>query len=81
MVSYFNAGVRVVDIRDPFHPVEVGFFIPAVTEQTAGRGGQQAIQTNNVEIDHRGYIYLADRANSSLHIVRLTGAAAKIVTP
>jgi hypothetical protein len=81
VVSYFNAGARVVDVRDPFHPVEVGFFIPAVTEQTAERGGQQAIQTNNVEIDDRGYIYLVDRANTGLHIVRLTGAAAQIVTP
>jgi hypothetical protein len=27
-VAYFNAGTRVVDIRNPFHPVEVGFFIP-----------------------------------------------------
>jgi hypothetical protein len=81
VVSYFNAGARVVDVRDPFHPVEVGFFIPAVTEQTAERHGQQAIQTNNVEIDDRGYIYLVDRANTGLHIVRLTGAAAQIVTP
>lgn len=81
VVSYFNAGVRAVDIRDPFHPVEVGFFIPAITKKTAWRGRQQAIQTNNVEIDNRGYIYLADRANTGLHIVRMTDAAAQIVTP
>jgi len=81
VVSYFNAGARAVDIRDPFHPVEVGFFIPAITKNTAWRGGQQAIQTNNVEMDNRGYIYLADRANTGLHIVRLSGAAARIVTP
>ncbi len=81
VVSYFNAGARAVDIRDPFLPVEVGFFIPAVTQRTARRGGKRAIQTNNVELDNRGYIYLADRANTGLHIVRLTGAAARIVTP
>jgi hypothetical protein len=34
-----------------------------------------AIQTNNVELDDRGYIYLADRAGTGMHIVRLTGAA------
>jgi hypothetical protein len=55
-------------------------FPPSPNRPQVG-GGQQAIQTNNVEIDHRGYIYLVDRANSGLHIVRLTGAAAKIVTP
>ena len=81
VVSYFNAGVRAVDIRDPFHPQEVGFFIPAVTDNTVARSGRRAIQTNNVEIDSRGYIYLADRANAGLHIVTLTGAAAQIVMP
>ncbi len=80
VVSYFNAGVRAVDIRDPFHPKEVGFFIPATTVKTTSRDGKRVIQSNNVEIDNRGYIYLADRANTGLHIVRLTGPAAEIVT-
>jgi hypothetical protein len=31
-----------------------------------------------VEIDERGFIYLADRANTGLHIVRLIGEASKI---
>ena len=31
-----------------------------------------------VENDERGLVYLADRANTGLHIVRLTGEAAKI---
>jgi len=37
-----------------------------------------AIQTNNVEVDDRGYIYLADRADTGLHIVELTGPARAI---
>jgi len=85
-IAYFNAGVRAVDIRDPFHPREVGFFIPAVTPNTDKRcvkvaDGERckvAIQTNNVEVDDRGYVYLADRANTGLHIVELTGAARSI---
>jgi hypothetical protein len=81
VVSYFNAGVRVVDIRDPFQPQEAGFFIPAVTDKTIVQGGRRVVQTNNVEIDSRGYIYLADRANTGLHIVTLTGPAAQIVKP
>lgn len=67
-VSYFNAGVRAVDVRDPFQPREVAFFIPGAP---AGR----AIQTNNVEVDDRGYIYITDRAGAGLHILELTGAA------
>jgi hypothetical protein len=38
-----------------------------------------AIQTNNIEVDDRGLIYLADRADTGLHIVELTGAAKAIV--
>ena len=27
-ITFFNAGVRVLDIRDPDQPKEVGYFIP-----------------------------------------------------
>jgi hypothetical protein len=82
-LAYFNAGVRAVDIRDPFHPTEAGFFIPSVTSKTDKRcievsGSPRcktAIQTNNVEVDDRGYIYIVDRADTGLHIVELTGPA------
>ena len=37
-----------------------------------------AIQTNNVETDERGYVYIVDRANTGLHILRPTGEAAAI---
>jgi hypothetical protein len=85
-LAYFNAGVRAVDIRDPFHPVEAAHFIPAVTARTDKRCVEVAgvprckiaIQTNNVEVDDRGYIYLADRADTGLHIVELTGRARAI---
>jgi hypothetical protein len=83
--AHFNAGVRAVDIRDPFKPKEIGYYIPAVTNKTdkrcVGRGADErckvAIQTNNVEVDDRGYIYIVDRANTGLHILELTGEARK----
>ena len=85
-ISFFNAGVRAVDIRDPYHPKEVGFFIPSITEATDKRcvkiDGQDrckvAIQTNNVETDERGYVYIVDRANTGMHILELTGEARAI---
>ncbi|HZF04327.1 MAG TPA: hypothetical protein VE932_08360 [Patescibacteria group bacterium] len=84
-VAYFNGGVRAVDVREPYAPREAAFYIPATTERTAERcvtNGTRsckiAIQTNNVEADERGLVYLADRANTGLHIVRLTGEAARI---
>jgi hypothetical protein len=88
-VSWFNAGVRAVDVRDPFRPREAAFFIPATTANTDPRpegctrgtpGCKIAIQTNNVEVDDRGFIYIVDRANTGLHILRLTGEALDIVT-
>jgi hypothetical protein len=35
------------------------------------------IQSNNVETDVRGLIYVVDRANTGLHILELTGDARK----
>ena len=82
-IAFFNAGVRALDIRDPYHPKEVGYFIPSITAATDKRcvtiDGKDrckvAIQTNNVETDERGYVYIVDRANTGLHILELTGPA------
>jgi len=72
--AHFNAGVRAVDVRDPLHPREVGYYIPARSANTGGG----VIQTNNVEVDDRGYIYITDRAGAGMHILELTGAARAI---
>jgi len=84
-VAYFNAGVRAVDVRDPYAPREAGFYIPATTERTAERCVQNgtrsckvAIQTNNVETDARGLIYIVDRANTGMHILELAGDARQV---
>ena len=91
--AHFNAGVRALDIRDPFNLKEIAYYIPAMTKNTvvldtpAGQVGRvplteaakkRAIQTNNVEVDDRGYIYIVDRANTGMHILELTGSARNI---
>ncbi len=85
-IAHFNAGVRALDVRDPLNPKEIGYYIPAVTDKTdkrcVGTGADErckiAIQTNNVDVDDRGYIYIADRANTGLHILELAGPARKV---
>jgi hypothetical protein len=85
MIAYFNAGVRAIDVRNPYQPKEIGYYIPAITEATDKRcikvDGKDrckvAIQSNNVETDERGLIYVVDRANTGLHILELTGDARK----
>jgi hypothetical protein len=85
-ITWFNAGVRAIDIRNPYRPREAGFFIPSITEATDKRcvkvdGKDQckiAIQSNNIETDDRGYIYVVDRANTGMHILEVTGEARDI---
>lgn len=86
-VTYFAAGLRVVDIRDPFRPVEVGHYVPDVTANTryietkgplAGTEFEKTPLTNDVAVDDRGLIYISDRARTGVHILKLTGKPAEI---
>jgi len=68
--SYFNAGVRAWDIRDPQGAAEAGFYVPAAPNNT--------YMTNNVEVDNRGYIVIVDRIGNGMDILKLTGNARNI---
>ena len=51
----FAGGVRSGDIADPTAPQEVGFFIPEPAT------GKAAPQTNDVDVDEKGLVYIVDR--------------------
>jgi hypothetical protein len=53
--AWFAGGLRVVDIADPLAPREVAHFIPEPAS------GQSAPQTNDVDVDDRGLVYIVDR--------------------
>ena len=85
-VAFHNAGVRALDVRDPYNPKEVGYYIPSVTSRTQpscyGKGAahecKTAIDINNVEVDDRGYVYGVDFAGGGLYIWEVTGAAREL---
>ncbi len=63
--TWFSGGLRVVDLADPFQPNEVAHFIP---EPLAG---EACPQSNDVDLDGRGLIYLLDR-DRGLDILEMT---------
>jgi hypothetical protein len=55
-VTWFGAGLRIVDVNDPTLPKEKGHFIPKPGD------GQKAPLTNDVAMDERGLVYFTDKA-------------------
>ncbi|MGQ7793861.1 LVIVD repeat-containing protein [Faunimonas sp. B44] len=53
--TWFAGGLRIVDVKNPEEPEEVGYFIP---EPHKADG---APQSNDVDVDEEGRIYLLDR--------------------
>ena len=88
-VSWFNAGARIWDIRDPKNPRPIAYFIQAPTANTVAscskiKGAascQNATMNDYVEFDDRGYLYAADRAGTGVTILSLTGDALKATQP
>jgi len=75
-VTYFNAGLRVVDLSDPYNMKEVGYYIPKATAMTKERG-KVVTQTDDVDIDYRGLAYISDRAGTGLHVLQFIPYAYK----
>jgi hypothetical protein len=62
--AWFAQGLRVFDIKDPFAPREVAFYVP---DPPAGKA---RVCANDVTVDDRGLVYLVDR-NGGVDIVEL----------
>ena len=73
-VTYFNAGLRVFDIRDERAPKEVGWFVapdPALRRGPLPQSGL-ATQSEDVVVDARGNIFVSDK-NHGVYILRYEG--------
>lgn len=64
--TWFSAGLRVIDLNDPYKPREVGYYVPEPFE------GFKAPQSNDVDVDDAGVIYMIDR-DRGLDILEMSG--------
>ncbi|MCH7915052.1 MAG: hypothetical protein IH856_18800 [Deltaproteobacteria bacterium] len=70
-LTYFNAGLRVYDIRDERSPKEIAYFVPPDPNERIGvRPSRLVVQTEDVLVDRRGCIYISQK-NQGLYILRL----------
>jgi hypothetical protein len=66
--TFFNAGVRAYDIRDPYAPQEIAAYIPpAPNGAPAGTA-----QINDVFVDDRGVVFAVDRHAGGLYALEMS---------
>lgn len=65
--TFFNAGVRAYDVRDPYEPKEVASFVPPAP---AGSPVGTA-QINDVLVDDRGVVFAVDRHSGGLYCLEM----------
>jgi hypothetical protein len=78
--AFFNAGLRVWDIRDPFKPREVAAFMAPNPEKAHDfrPGAVPVLSSEDVYIDDRGYCFLTDHS-AGLYVVELEGEARELM--
>lgn len=65
--TFFSAGVRAYDIRDPFAPREVAWYVP----ETPAGSPVGAVQLNDVFVDDRGIVFTVDRHSGGLYVIEM----------
>ena len=65
--TFFNGGVRAYDIRDPYAPREIAYFVPPAPEGSP----VGAVQINDVFIDDRGIVFTVERHAGGLYALEM----------
>jgi hypothetical protein len=72
-LTYFNAGLQVYDVSDPYTPRIAGYYIPDDPQTRRGPLPSELVtQTEDVLVDRRGYAYVTDK-NAGVTILRFAG--------
>ena len=74
VMTFFNAGLRIYSLDDPYMPEEVGHFVPAAPTRRIGPRPKEALVCSfeDVLIDARGNIFCTD-ANHGLFVLSHPG--------
>jgi hypothetical protein len=65
--TFFNAGLRVYDIRDPYDPQEIAAFVPPAPHGAPAG----TVQINDVFVDDRGIVFAVDRHAGGLYALEM----------
>ena len=71
--TYFSAGVRVYDLADPAHPVEVAHWIPQPPP------GKPVAQLNDLFVEDSGLVWVTDRVGGGLYVLEPEPALADLM--
>jgi len=72
-LTYFNAGLRVFDLRDPHHVAEIAYMIPKDPPSRIGPLPRTLVtQVEDVLVDARGVVYFTEK-NTGLYIAKWRG--------
>ncbi|MEK6708987.1 MAG: hypothetical protein AABZ64_00245 [Nitrospinota bacterium] len=71
--TFFNAGLRVYDIRDAYHPKEIAHYVPATPKRepihVGGNVEVLQVQVDDVYVAESGLVYLSERMGDGVYIL------------
>jgi hypothetical protein len=65
--TFFNGGLRVYDLANPYQPKEVAYYVPGAPAMSP----KGSVQINDVYVDDRQLVYIGDRFTGGLYILEM----------